>query len=122
MKKLNTYLIVLSLIMASCGNKKKEEEQKILEAKNKVITEVVGVGRIEPEREIIQLSTENSGIIAIILKQENDSVKAGETIAILDTALENAELNQAKSKLQTFKKQLQVTCYRLQAGSGRNKS
>jgi multidrug efflux pump subunit AcrA (membrane-fusion protein) len=101
-------LIILSLFIASCGDKKKDEEQKILEAKNNVITEVVGVGRIEPESEIIQLSTENSGVIAKIFKQENDSVKAGETIAILDNDIENAELNQAKSKVQTFTRQLNI--------------
>jgi multidrug efflux pump subunit AcrA (membrane-fusion protein) len=108
MKNTIKYLVILSLFMASCGNKKKEEEQKKLDAKNQVITEVVGVGRIEPEAEIIQLSTENGGIIYKILKQENDSVKAGETIAVLDNAIENAELNQAKSKLQTLTKQLNI--------------
>lgn len=110
MKKFFNCLVIIMILLSACNNKKKKEAEikKNIEIKNKPITEVIGIGRIEPEFEIIQLSSENSGIITRRFKKENDIVKEGETIATLDNAIENAELVQATSKLQTFNKQLNI--------------
>jgi hypothetical protein len=66
------YLVILPFIITSCGSKDKKENSGT--ASNSVnsamvdVYEVVGVGKVEPEKEIISLATPTGGIVKDIYK------------------------------------------------------
>ncbi len=101
MKNIFCLLMLLSIFI-SCNkndNKIKADADKAKLA-NK-INEVVGIGKIVPANEIIQLSSPVSGIVYKILKNENDSVVAGTPILELDHHLEDAKVQQLRSEVNT---------------------
>lgn len=102
-----TYFILIALLFSGCGTKKTEEKASIEIVKPRV-TEVIGVGKIEPENEILHLSTEISGIIVRVFKKENDSVKVGEIILELKHDVEDANIVQLKSKIATQEAQVKA--------------
>ena len=60
------------LLLASCKNKSEQEQQVMLNIKQTTTTNyVVGVGKIIPENDIIQLSSPVNGIVQKIYKKEN---------------------------------------------------
>ncbi len=88
--------ILLALVLVNCNNKKNVPTAPI--SNHPVdINQVVGVGKIEPENEIIQLSVEVAGIIQKVYKNENDSVHAGDFILELKHTVEDANIAQQKS-------------------------
>ena len=72
------------------------------------IEQVVGVGRIEPENEIIQLASEVGGIVEKVYKNENDSVKKGEVILQLRHAVEDANIIQLQQAVALQYAQIKV--------------
>ena len=72
------------------------------------IQHVVGIGRIEPENGIIQLSAEVGGIIQKVYKHENDTVKAGDIILELKHAVEDANIVQLRKAAAVQKTQIKV--------------
>ena len=102
-------LIALLSILSACGNK---------EAKNKIATDklmdatqvnlVVGIGKIEPENDIIQLSSPVNGIVQDIKKRENDTVKEGTPIVILDHQLEDGKVRQLSAEVSTQANQIKA--------------
>ena len=102
-------LLVLLSILSSCtssGEKKSaaEESDNIQVAVN----QVVGIGKIEPENEITQLSSPVNGIVQVILKQENDTVMAGTPILELDHQLEDVKVQQLTTEIKTQTQQIKV--------------
>ena len=101
------YTILLSaFLIISCGGKEEKKEEPTSETVSKIKVDstdtdnqVVGVGRIVPEKQIIQLASETSGILKSIYKDENQTVKAGDIIAEVSNQVEAAELQAAKSKI-----------------------
>ena len=87
--------LVFTLLLINCTNKKTDES---IAATNKPvqINQVVGIGRIEPENQLIQLSAEVAGIVHKVYKNENDSVQAGNLIFELKHSVEDANINQLK--------------------------
>ena len=64
MKKHSIYTLVLASLLCSCGNKEAKENEKAEQAKvPAIITQVVGIGKITPENDIIQLSSPVNGIV-----------------------------------------------------------
>lgn len=93
-----------SFLFSNCGEKKDETIQKKAPTSTQVKNEVdkiVGIANIEPVGKILPISAETNGIITKILVEANDSVKAGQTLILLDYAVEESQLGQAKSKLAT---------------------
>ena len=101
------FTILLSvLVFAACGSKKENEEKvdattaaKVKADSISVSNQIVGVGRIVPEKQIIQLASETNGILKNIYKEENQSVNAGDVVAELSNQIETAQLEAAKSKI-----------------------
>jgi HlyD family secretion protein len=99
------YLITIALLSASCSEKAEKQEAQIdstkLVQKPMVVNEVYGIAIIEPAKRITNLSVESGGIIRSIKVDIGQSIVAGQTILIMDNALESAQLNQANSKIET---------------------
>ncbi len=95
--------IIFLLFLISCGSPKNEEQKKQAQDKKieTDIDKIVGIANIEPAGKILPLTSEINGIITEILVKANDTVRAGQTIMMLDYKVESAQLSQAKSKLNT---------------------
>ena len=98
-------LFASAFLIISCGGKE-ENTEKATESASKVKidsinrdNQIVGVGRIVPEKQIIQLASETSGILKSIYKDENQNVSAGEIIGEVSNQVEAAELQTAKSRI-----------------------
>jgi multidrug efflux pump subunit AcrA (membrane-fusion protein) len=99
--------ILLALLLVNCTNKKNEDTSTA--GNHSVdINQVVGVGRIEPENEILQPSVEVAGIIQKVYKNENDSVRAGDIILELKHTVEDANITQLKSAVAIQEEQIKV--------------
>lgn len=61
-------------------------------------------GRIEAER--VDVATKLAGRLKEVLVKEGDSVKAGQTLALMDTAELDAQLNDAKAAVRQAERQL----------------
>lgn len=100
---------MLACLLWNCGGAK--EEKKVPEIKAQQVRaevdKVVGIANIEPIGKILPLSSEVNGTITKILVEANDSVKAGQTLMLLDYKVEEAQLGQARSKLTTQQASIQ---------------
>jgi multidrug resistance efflux pump len=102
--------IPIFLLLAACGANKKETAVPV----NKdsliapAVEQVAGVGRIEPEDGLIDLSSDQSGLIRKILIKEGDSVKQGQQLILLDNAVPVAQEAEAASRVKTETAQLSV--------------
>jgi len=94
------FLYIVILLSISCGTKKPDDASNA-PIENPDINQVVGIGKIEPENEILQLTAEVSGIVVKVYKHENDSVKAGETILELKHSIEDANIADLQNKVAT---------------------
>lgn len=98
------YLLLMPLvfILASCNNKSAQEKLEIEKAKQAIaISRIVGIGKIIPENDIIQLSSPVNGIVQKIYKNENDAVNIGTVILELDHELEDAKIVQLRTEVKT---------------------
>jgi len=95
----------IALVLFSCNSqaeKAKNAGDKATAAPfNTRVTQVVGIGKITPENDIIQLSSAVGGVVKTIYKTENAPVKAGEVILELDHQLDDAKVNQLFSETAT---------------------
>ena len=106
MKSLLLILAFASILLA-CKNKE-TDEKKPIDASAVHIHTIFGIGRIEPENEIIQLSAEIGGLVQKVHKNENDTVKAGDLIIELKHTIEDANIKQLKEALAVQKAQIKV--------------
>ena len=102
-------LIFLISILTSCNNKSAKEKLGIENTKQAIaINQIVGIGKIIPENDIIQLSSPENGIVQKIYKKENDTVSIGTVILELDHDLEDARILQSKNEVNTQSGQIKV--------------
>jgi multidrug resistance efflux pump len=102
-------LILLISILTSCNNKTEKEKQEIENARLAItINHIVGIGKIIPENDIIQLSSPVNGIVQRIYKKENDTVSIGTVILELEHDLEDAKILQSKNEVNTQSAQIKV--------------
>jgi multidrug efflux pump subunit AcrA (membrane-fusion protein) len=108
MKQYYSILILLSTLI-SCNNKSANEKLKSENAKQDLVIDyIVGVGKIIPENDIIQLSSPVNGIVREIYKHENDTVIIGTVILELEHHLEDAKLLQLRNEVATQSAQINV--------------
>jgi HlyD family secretion protein len=89
-----------AVVLFSCGGKKEDATNKNnIDSMN--VREVVGVANIEPIDRILSITSEVSGVVQTIKVTINQEVKKGDILYILNNDLEQAQLNQAQSKLAT---------------------
>ncbi|MDX1939145.1 MAG: efflux RND transporter periplasmic adaptor subunit [Saprospiraceae bacterium] len=107
MKKLFLLFIIASFF-ASCGGNsdattETENPAEIKPDTPVVVREIVGIARIEPPEKIITLNAESGGYVREVRFQENQLVKKGDILIVLDGEVEQAQLQQARSKVQSQK-------------------
>ena len=96
-------------IITSCGNNQSKDKAGVDKIKfASTINQVVGIGKIEPESDIVQLSSPVNGIVQKILKKENDSVSVGTPILELDHQLEDGKVRQLVTEVNTQADQIRV--------------
>ncbi len=107
MTKNFAFLILLAMLGQACGSK---PDRKVSKNTNEVrpdtpltVREVVGIARIEPPEKIIAINAESAGYVREVRFRENQRVQAGDVLLILDGAVEQAQLQQARSRVQPQK-------------------
>lgn len=103
-------LLLLPLSTLFSCNSKSESEKSLNGKVNEAISlnRIVGIGKIIPEKDIIQLSSPVNGVVREICKMENDTVGVGTVILKLDHDLEDAKLVQLNNEVTTKSEQIEV--------------
>ncbi|MBE2208487.1 MAG: efflux RND transporter periplasmic adaptor subunit [Saprospiraceae bacterium] len=99
-------MLAIALFLQSCGP---AEDQKAAAAEEAavrpdtplVVREIVGIARIEPPEKIISINAQTAGYVREIRFGEGSRVQKGDVLLLLDNEVEQAQLRQAQSKLQT---------------------
>ena len=110
LKSAVSLLSILILLAGSMECSRQEKEQTPSPAQT--FTEparIVGIGRIEPELRLLELSAERSGLIIFLHFQPGDEVSRGQVIIELNHKIEEAKLEQAKARLQTQLSEIEGT-------------
>jgi len=106
MKKL-FYLLIISVMWQSCGGNSEapvaENPEAIQPDTPFVVNEIVGIARVEPPEKIITINAETAGYVNEVRFQENQRVEKGEILVVLDSEVQEAQVRQARSRLQTQK-------------------
>lgn len=108
---MKNYKLIALLIMslAACNNKSSKDKLDEENTKQTFeINQVIGVGKIIPESDIVQLSSPVNGIVSKIHKKENDSVTIGSVILELDHQLEDTNILQLNKQIATQTAQVKV--------------
>ena len=95
------YRILFSLLLLSSCGKKDQATTEETTAIPLQINEVIALGRIEPQSQIVALAGEISGIISEVNVPEGGLAKKGEPIVTLRHEIESAKLLVAKEQYQT---------------------
>jgi len=120
MKKSNiliTSLLFLLNYSCNCGKESKTDTRPVssytIDSVMNQIHEVVGIGKIEPESQILFLASPAGGIVTRVLKSNGDRVKAGETIITLDPETEQNNIELIKARIQTQENQVKLDQYEM---------
>ena len=104
-----SYLLIASIFLMNCSNQAAKEKAAAQLAPSAVsITQVVGIGKVIPEKEIIQIAAASGGIVTKILKSENDSIRKGEILLELDHVIEDAKCSQLTAAIITQQAQVKA--------------
>jgi multidrug resistance efflux pump len=107
------YLVIILLVITACGgsNENKEKSDTVSNSVNSAmveVSEVVGVGKVEPEKEIISLAASSGGIVKDILVNDGDSIQKDEPLVQLDDELELIKVSQLKNQYNSQKSQVNI--------------
>ncbi len=92
----------LFLFLSSCGKSNQKQSVPDTTAVNTAsISMVSGFGRIEPLKDMIQLSSEVDGIVIRKVAQEGDTLAKGDTILILNHAEQRYKVKQLEAQGET---------------------
>lgn len=100
-------------IIAGCGAKKSEPIQTTIPASKIEPAQVFGIGRIEPELKILELTSETTGIIKAIHFQPGAMVSQGQKMIELTSDIEQAQLSQAAAKVKVQLSEIEAAQARL---------
>ncbi len=109
------FLLIATVFLFSC--EKSEENEQVAEKqavnlmptgviKPENVKEIVGIGKIEPESEIVSLAANTGGIVEAIYKNDGDKVIQGEALLKLEDEVEQIEISQIQSQIATQKSQI----------------
>jgi len=88
------YTLFIALLATSCSEKKEESSTEKITI-SPVSDVIVGIGKIIPEQQIIQVAAQSSGVLQTIFKQENETFQKGEVLAVLSNAVEANEVEES---------------------------
>jgi HlyD family secretion protein len=106
--KITLRLIAVLIVITSCGGAKKEKADEATKQAPAEVSKIVGMASVEPLTRIVSLYSDVGGIVDKINYDINSEVKANDVIFVLNTAVEEAQLAQAKSKLGTQQAMINV--------------
>lgn len=100
-------LLVALAALAACGAKEEPKEKAITyEGAPEQISEVIGIGKVEPEQDLIQLATNDGGVVARVHAKEGDAVRPGMVVLELENSVAAAKLPQVRARLTTQEAQV----------------
>ncbi len=118
------FLVLIPFILTACSGGKENKDKPVTES-NAVnsaiveISEVVGVGKVEPEKEIVSLAAATGGIVKEVFRNDGDSIKKDEPLARLDDELELIKVSQLRSQYSTQKSQEEIDKLNLRESEAR---
>jgi multidrug resistance efflux pump len=118
------YLLIIPFVITACSGNNENKEKKGAES-NPVnsaivtVSEVVGVGKVEPELKIISLAASTGGVVKEIYRNDGDIIKKDEPLIRLDDELELIKVSQLKSQYNTQKSQMEIDQLNLQESEAR---
>jgi multidrug resistance efflux pump len=83
------------------------------------VSEVVGVGKVEPEKEIISLAAATTGIVKEIYRNDGDTIEKEEALVRLDDELELIRVSQLRSQYNSQKSQEEIDKLNLRESEAR---
>jgi len=106
-------LVIIPLIITACSgsNENKEKSASASDSVNSSmveVSEVVGVGKVEPEKEIISLAAATGGVVKEIYRNDGDTIKKGEPLVRLDDELELIKVSQLRSQYNSQRSQVDI--------------
>jgi multidrug resistance efflux pump len=118
------YLVLLPFVIAACSGNKENNDNAAVSAYSVnsamvEISEVVGVGKVEPEKEIISLAASAGGVVKEIYRSDGDSIKKNEPLVRLDDELELIRVSQIRSQYDSQKSQLMIDKLNLKESEAR---
>lgn len=97
-----THVIILaSLMLCACSSKNPEQAPQDGAVSPVLNNEIVGVAEIQPQQKVVSLYPQTGGIVKAIYHDINEHVKKGDVIAELVSDVEQAQRQQAQSKIIT---------------------
>jgi len=118
------YLVIVPLIITACSGSK-ENKEKPVNASYSVnsamvqVSELVGAGKVEPEKKIISLASAAGGLVKEIYRNDGDSIKKDEPLVRLDDELELIRVSQLRSQYSSQKSQADIDKLNLQESETR---
>lgn len=96
-------IIAAAILLNACGEQenKTKSQQETIDRSAVGITEVVGVGKVEPESKIVNLAATSGGIVSHIFKMDGDSVKGAEKLVQLENKTEHLKIGEISSQMTT---------------------
>ena len=118
------YLVIIPLIITACSGSKEDKEKSVaasysVNSAMVEVSEVVGVGKVEPENEIISLASATGGVVKEIYRNDGDSIKKDEPLVRLDDELELIRVSQLRSQYISQKSQIDIDNLTLQESETR---
>ncbi len=100
-----SFLLLLTACNSDEATAENKSQQDSISAPQQVNI-VVGIGKVEPIGGVVNLASNSGGIVASILKQAGDSLKAGDTIVALQQNDLALKVDEIQAKMQTQKEQI----------------
>lgn len=97
------------ILFSACGGKDqdgKEQTPAIYEGPPEQVGEIIGIGRVEPAEDVINLATNDGGVVARLLIHAGDHVAAGAIVLELEKSVAAAKLPQIRARIATQQAQL----------------
>jgi multidrug resistance efflux pump len=118
------YLVIIPIIIAACSGGRENSEKSgtaplSVNSATVGVSEVVGIGKVEPEKEIISLASATGGVVKDIYRYDGDSIKKDEPLVRLDDELELIRVSQLRSQYNTQKWQHDIDQLNLRESEAR---
>lgn len=105
-------LLLFTFVISGCGNREDTPMNGAPAGTNVTrpssITEVVGIGRVEPPNDVVPLAAPVGGIVAKVLRRDGDSVHAGDVLVTLNDATEKLAVAQITQRIATQTTQVKL--------------
>lgn len=105
------YMLLVAAIMTACSNGEQKSDKNTGISVNPSmisVAQIVGVGKVEPEKEIISLSAITGGVVREIYRNDGDTIRKGGPVVRLDDELEVIKVAQLKSQYLAQKAQKEI--------------